>query len=495
MTQSIDSTHLVASLQPQAVFTHFATLCQIPRPSKGEAALTAHLLQWAHQKGLAARLDGAGNLIIAKPASPGAEHAPGVILQSHLDMVCQKNTASDHDFSSDPIHTQVDDGWLIAPQTTLGADNGIGVAMILAALEDTSLVHGPLEALLTVDEEAGMGGAQGVAAGELNGSLMINLDTEEWGEFYLGCAGGLDVNVTRPGTPQPLDPHAQVWRLSVTGLRGGHSGINIHEGRGNAIRVLVRALQALGHLAPFQLVSLSGGTARNALPREAEAVLAVAADQAATLANWVAGFEQRLRTELAGVDDRLVIQLVPAHATHSLAPHEQQVWLNSLHAAPYGVERMSVKVTGVAETSNNLGVVRLSPAAGEANFMVRSLVDSCAAELGQRLASVFALSQSQVTIDGQYPGWAPNPDSPLLQTCQAVYQHLHGQPAQVQVIHAGLECGILSAKYPGVDIISFGPTIRGAHAPGERVNIHSVSLCWDLFRAILVKCTGAAPVK
>lgn len=289
-----------AGLEPALVWAHFATLCRIPRPSKHEAALRAHLIDWATARGLSNEVDAAGNLLIRKPASPGHEAAPGVVLQAHLDMVTQKNSDSGHDFFQDPIVPVQRDGWLVAEGTTLGADNGMGVAMMLAVLEDATAVHGPLEALFTVDEEAGMGGAHGLAAGALTGRLMLNLDTEEWGEFYLGCAGGVDVNVSRHAAPVLRPAHLAVFDLALRGLRGGHSGVDIHEERGNAIKLLVRVLRDLCATLPVQLVSLRGGTARNALPREAFATVALPPDQADALHAALARWAGLLTDELTG---------------------------------------------------------------------------------------------------------------------------------------------------------------------------------------------------
>lgn len=445
-----------------------------------------HLLEWAGQRGLAAVVDPAGNLIIRKPASPGREHLPGVVLQAHLDMVCQSNADTPHDFSRDPIRPLQREGWLVAEGTTLGADNGIGVALILAALEDTGLQHGPLEALLTLDEEAGMGGACGLAPDVLAGRLMLNLNTEAWGEFYLGCAGGLDVNVRRDGTPDCAPVAWQTWRIVLRGLRGGHSGVDIHEERGNAIKLLVRVLRGLEPALTLRLASLQGGTARNALPREAVAVVAIPEGEAQQLSAGLAEWQACLRREPAGVDEGITLECSPAPAVlELLLPHEQAIWLASLHAAPHGVRRMSRQLPGVVETSNNLGMVNLTAAGGSCKFMVRSLLDSGSSVLADEIGSLFALSGSLVEKAGQYPGWAPNPDSPLLALCQAVYRREFADDSSVQVIHAGLECSIIGAKYPGLDIVSFGPTIRGAHAPGEAVDIDSVGRCWHLLKAIL----------
>ncbi len=397
-------THPVfAELQPEIVWQHFATLCTTPRKSKQEGLLRQRLLDWAVARGLATMVDGAGNLLIRKPASPGRESTPGVVLQAHLDMVCQKNTDSTHDFSRDPIVPQRRDGWLQAAGTTLGADNGIGVALILAALEDATLMHGPLEALLTVDEEAGMGGARGLASGVLQGSLMLNLDTEEWGEFYLGCAGGLDVDVQRTDEGEALPEGWTVRRIALRGLRGGHSGVDIHEERGNAIKLLVSVLHDLAGVLPCRLVALNGGTARNALPREAFATLALPDGEG--LEAWLERREAALRELLRGVDEGLSLTAEPAVAERVLDHQAQFVWLASLHAAPHGVRRMSRQVPGVVETSNNLGMVDIGPDGGRCNFMVRSLVDGAATALADEIVSLFALSGTVAEASGQYPGW------------------------------------------------------------------------------------------
>lgn len=474
-----------SGLQPIAVWSHFATLCAIPRASKHEAVLREYLQQWANSLGLVATVDEAGNLIIRKAASAGCEAVPGVVLQAHLDMVCQNNADKPHDFSRDPIVPVIRNGWLQAEGTTLGADNGIGVALILAVLAADDLVHGPIEALLTVDEEAGMGGAWGLASGLLQGSLMLNLDTEAWGEFYLGCAGGLDVNVERRAMAEALPAGYEPCRIDLRGLRGGHSGVNIHEERGNAIKLLVRVLCELAGKIPFRLAGLQGGNARNALPREAFALIAVPREAKMALDDILDRLQEVLGEELSGVEAGLSLTRQAARFDVVMPVAEQAVWLGSLHAAPHGVRRMSQQVPGVVETSNNLGMVALSAEGGECNFMVRSLVDTASLALADEIASLFALTATSTEKSGYYPGWMPNPASPLLAVCQAVYRREYKAESSVQVIHAGLECGIIGAKYPGLDIVSFGPTIRGAHAPGEAVEIESVDRCWHLLQAIL----------
>ena len=472
-------------LQPASVWAHFATLCAIPRPSKGEARLREHLKAWAEARGLATSVDTVGNLLVRKPASAGRESAPGVVLQSHLDMVCQNNADTPHDFTRDPITPVLRDGWLVAEGTTLGADNGIGVALMLAVLDDKNLVHGPIEALFTVDEESGMGGVRGLAPGVLQGQLMLNLDTEEWGEFYLGCAGGIDVSVHRSGVADAVPDGYAGIRITVRGLRGGHSGVNIHEGRGNAIKLLVRVLRRLERQWPVRLATLQGGTARNALPREAVATLALPVEAVSALNDLLAELQLAFCTELAGIDGKVSVSCTPCDLANVMSTPEQVLWLASLHAAPQGVRRMSVQVPGVVETSDNLGVVQLSPESATCNFMVRSLVDSAGQELADEIVSLFALSGTLAEQAGHYPGWAPNPASPLLAVCQSVFRETFGGESKTQVIHAGLECGIIGGKYPELDMVSFGPTIHGAHAPGETVEVESVERCWRLLKAIL----------
>jgi dipeptidase D len=480
-----------ARLEPRAVWEHFATLCAIPRPSRHEAALRDHLLAWAGARGIAARVDDIGNLILRKPASPGRESCPGVVLQGHLDMVCQKNAGTVHDFHRDPIRPVLKDGWLAAEDTTLGADNGIGVALALAALDEPGLVHPPLEVLLTVDEEAGMGGARALAPGTLVGGRLINLDTEEWGEFYLGCAGGMDVEVGRACGREPLPPGFTPWRLAVTGLQGGHSGIDIHFNRGNAIRLLVECLRALALELDARLIALEGGTARNAIPREAFGVFALPPAAAGRLPALLDALLQAWKRRLAGIDDGVrlswerAIPMDTPPGDQALLPVDQAALLDFLHAAPNGMARMSADFPGVVETSDNLGVASLCGETGRAVFMVRSLKDADAHALADKLIRYAAAHGFQAGKVGPYPGWTPNPASALLALGRRVYQREFGRPAGLQVIHAGLECGLLAASHPGLDMISFGPDIRGAHAPGERVEIHSVARCWVLLKAML----------
>ncbi len=474
-------------LDPHIVWAHFATLCAIPHSSLHEAALREHLVEWAQVRGIAFEVDGAGNLILKKAASPGCETMPGVILQGHLDMVCQANSGTRHDFEHDPIRCVVRDGWVVAENTTLGADNGIGVALALAALEEQGLVHPSLEVLLTVNEESGMDGARGLASGTLHGKMLINLDTEEWGHFYLGCAGGVDVEVRHECEREALPPDFAILRFDVSGLRGGHSGIDIHLGRGNAIKLLAEALRDLGAHTDIRLIEMNGGSVRNAIPREAFAVCALPSVAVAGIDEWaehrLAAWRQRFAEVDANVSFKYELDEMPVgKAVHQV---ERDRLFAFLDIVANGVSRMSDDFSGVVDTSDNLGVVSLAQGVFRATFKVRSLHDARADALADKMVSHAASYGLSAWKDGAYPGWTPNPSSKLLALCQQVYSAQFGQPAGLQVIHAGLECGLLAASHPHLDMISFGPDIRGAHAPGERVEIESVARCWQLLKGVL----------
>lgn len=475
------------NLQPKIVWSHFATLCAIPRPSLREAALREHLIGWAQARDIIAVVDNVGNLILKKPASPGCESQPGVIMQGHLDMVCQANTGTRHDFERDAIHTVVRDGWVVAEDTTLGADNGIGVALALAALEEPGLIHPPLEVLLTVNEECGMDGARGLASGSLQGKTLINLDTEEWGHFYLGCAGGVDVEVRHECERGDVPPDYALVRFEVSGLRGGHSGIDIHLGRGNAIKLLAEALRDLSAHTDVRLIEMKGGTARNAIPREAYAVCALPVDMATNIDVWVRHRHEAWRARFAEADAKVSFECkhYDTPPDRAISRTAQERILAFLDSAANGVSRTSDDFPGVTDTSSNLGVAVLEQGAFKATFKVRSLHDARADALADKLVAYAAAHGLPAWKDGAYPGWTPEPSSGLLALCQQVYTAQFGQPASLQVIHAGLECGLLSASHPHLDMISFGPDIRGAHAPGESVEIESVARCWQLLKAVL----------
>ncbi|MFA7239404.1 MAG: aminoacyl-histidine dipeptidase [Sulfuricellaceae bacterium] len=485
------------NLQPHSVWAHFAALCAIPRPSLREAALIEHLTAWARARGIEASVDAVGNLILRKSASPGCKALPGVILQGHLDMVCQANADTQHDFERDAIKAVVRDGWVVAEDTTLGADNGIGVALALAALEEPGLVHPPLEVLLTVNEESGMDGARGLVTGTLQGKTLINLDTEEWGHFYLGCAGGVDVEVRHDYVQEYVPPDYALLRFEVSGLRGGHSGIDIHLGRGNAIKLLAEALRDLSAHTDVRLIAMRGGTARNAIPREAFAICALPVVMASNIDEWVRHRHEAWRQRFAEVDAKVLFvckhfdTLPDAFVAHAgpdfscIAKAERDRLFAFLDIAANGVAQVSAAFPSVTDTSSNLGVFALQQGVCKATFKVRSLHGARADALADKLVAHASAYGFQAEKGGAYPGWTPNPASDLLVLCQQVYAEQFGQPASLQVIHAGLECGLLAASHPHLDMISFGPDIRGAHAPGERVEIKSVARCWQLLKAVL----------
>ncbi len=478
--------HLDA-LTPAPVWRHFRTLCNTPRPSGHEAALVEKLEAWADSLGLAHDRDAFGNLRIKKPAAKGAENAPGIILQGHLDMVAQANAGHDHDFTRDPISTYVKDGWLHADGTTLGADNGLGVAAALALLESTDVAHGPLEALFTLEEETSMGGALELAEGWLEGQLLLNLDSEARGEAYIGCAGGSDVVVDARLPEAPLEAHERCLDIALTGLKGGHSGMDIHLPLGNANRLLMRVLRILEFVGA-RLVSYQGGTLRNAIPREAFVRVALPADEIDAVTAKVASLEATLKAELGRADSGFALSVTPTARedipAEALTVDASAMLVAALHAAPCGVERMSAEVEGVVETSNNLGVLSLEGGRFHLCALVRSLHDSAVAAMIDRFRALFGLIGARVKAEHGYPGWVPDSDSPLLATFIASHQSLLGREPAVKVIHAGLECGILGSKYPHLDMISFGPTIRGAHSPDERVDIDSVNEFWTLLKGL-----------
>ncbi|GAA5012038.1 aminoacyl-histidine dipeptidase [Acinetobacter puyangensis] len=476
-----------STLSPQPVWQHFHTLCNIPRPSKHEQQLREHLKHWAEQRGLDTDVDEIGNLIIRKPASRGMEHTTGVILQGHLDMVTQANSGTVHDFSKDPIQPVIEEGWLIAKDTTLGADNGIGVALALAVLESKDLAHGPIEALFTIDEEAGMSGARHLEAGILQGQWLFNIDTEEWGELYLGCAGSLDVEVSESIDYIAAPENLSAFEINLSGLKGGHSGVQIHLGRGNANVILAQFLQQ--HLSELDgyLVEFHGGTARNAIPREAFATIAIAADQIEALQQRLNLYLQHCQNQLKGIDDGLNINIKASTTSieQVMERRQQQLWLDALASCPYGVASISQVLDNVVEISNNIGVVRIGPEGGQILIMVRAMDNHEVQDFSQKIQQHFAQYGLQAKLAHLVSGWTPDPESAALKCLQQAYQQAFQIEPQLKVIHAGLECGIIAQHYPHLQMVSFGPDIQGAHAPGERVNIKSVENCWTLLTAAL----------
>ena len=472
-------------LSPSHLWFFFDKFCQIPRPSKHEAALSQWIQDWATSQAISVKVDPAGNLILKKPATPGLENRKGVILQAHIDMVPQANADTQHDFTRDPIQAYIDGEWVRARGTTLGADNGIGAAACLAVLADNTVQHGPLEVLLTVDEEAGMGGAFGLQSGWLEGDILLNTDSEQDAEAYMGCAGGVDANIHFHCQREAIPVGMQAFSLQVKGLRGGHSGVNIHQDRGNATKLLSRVLLAL-QAEQVRLANISGGTLRNAIPREAEAVILVAADRIDAVQQLVAERTKALQLELQEVDSYLQISCLPtALPENCFSLADQQRLLQMLLACPNGVIRMSHAIEGVVETSTNLGVIQTNEAGVYIQCLIRSLNDEGRRYVEQMTASLCALAGAECHFDGAYPGWAPDPSSPTLALLRQQHEALFGELPKLMVIHAGLECGLFKAQYPHWDMVSFGPTIQGAHSPDERVHIPAVARFWQLLVAML----------
>ena len=482
----------LATLSPQPLWDIFATICSIPHPSYHEEALAAHIIDWSKQKGFHVERDEVGNILIRKPATTGYENRKAVVLQAHLDMVPQKNNDTVHDFKTDPIRPYVNGEWVTAEGTTLGADNGIGLASALAVLADDSVEHGPMEVLLTMTEEAGMEGAFGLKAGWLQADILINTDSEEEGEIYMGCAGGVDFTTTFDLLREPLPQGYQTFTLTLKGLKGGHSGGDVHLGLGNANKLLARFLAGHAEDLSLKLLEFRGGTVRNAIPREAHAIISVPTEKVAELTALRERYEGILKNELAVIEPNLVLLLDETQSDlKALSDDCQKRFTFFLNAAPNGVIRMSNVAVGVVETSLNEGVVRMTEDQAEVIFLVRSLIDSGKNYVVNMLTSISKLAQAQYRAEGSYPGWQPDADSAVMHLVSETYNKLFGKIPNVMVIHAGLECGLFKKPYPDMDMVSIGPTIRGAHSPDERVHIASVGEYWKLLTAVL----KAIPVK
>ena len=484
----------IIKLQPGEVWANFYELTRIPRPSYHEEQIREFMVNFGKSLGLDTHKDEAGNVIIRKPATSGMENRKGVILQGHLDMVPQKNSDKAHDFSKDPIETIIDGEWVTANGTTLGADNGIGVASAMAVLASKDIAHGPIEALFTATEETGMDGANGLKPGVLDGQILINMDSEDEGELYVCCAGGEDACAEFTFSEVPVPADSIAFKLNVTGLKGGHSGMDIILGRGNANKIFFRLLKEANKVCGVRLASINGGSLRNAIPREAFGVVTVPYATADKLVGLVAGLTNIIKRELSATEPTLKIELAKTEMPASLIDEKTQINLtHAIVAAPNGVIRMSDSMIGLVETSTNLAIVKSDNATKTISIacLMRSSVDSARAELGSRMESVFTLAGAKVTLTGGYPGWKPNMESPILKTMQKVYNEKYGRIPEIKAIHAGLECGILGGKYPNWDMISFGPTIRFPHSPDEKVNIESVGKFWDF----LVETLKNIPVK
>jgi dipeptidase D len=476
----------IEGLKPALLWKYFAEISRIPRCSKHEEKIRKYVLDVAKRLNLPARTDAVGNVVVKKPASPGKERVKRICLQGHMDMVCEKNKDKKHDFSKDPLTLVREGNMLTADGTTLGADNGIAVATNLAIMEDKSLVHGPLEFLFTIDEETGLTGAAGLPADFLESRTMINLDSEEEGALYVGCSGGRDTKGTWKVAFEPAARGAIEARLAVTGLKGGHSGLEIDKGRGNAIKILARALLALEKLGA-RVESIEGGNKHNAIPREAEATVFVPAkvwDEAAAV---VAAFADAARAEVATVDPALTVTLdrLDSKKGRVMKKAQQSKLLRAISALPHGVMKMSADIPGLVETSTNVAVVVTERGTVRVVTSQRSSVASEIDEIAHTVKSVFELAGATVEQGDGYPGWKPNMGSPILKLAKRTYEELYGKEPEVKAIHAGLECGIIGERVGGMDMLSFGPTMEGVHSPDERLHIDTVDRFWKFVLAIL----------
>lgn len=468
------------NLEPKALWENFYKITEIAHPSKHEQKIAAFVKKFGEDLGLETTVDEIGNVIIKKPATPGFENAKGVILQGHLDMVPQKNNDTVHDFETDPIDAYVEGEWVTAKGTTLGADNGIGVAAAMAVLQSKNIEHGPIEALFTIDEETGMTGAFALKAGYLDGDILINMDSEDEGELYVGCAGGIDAEVLFSYKEETVPSAVKAFILNVSGLKGGHSGLDIALGRGNSNKILARYLDYAIEKWGMRLSKFDGGSLRNAIPRESFAIVTVPEENADKIEDCVAKFVEVVKNEISVAEPNFTMTASSTELPSSLIEEEiQNKLIASIYACPNGVIRMSDTMEGVVETSTNLAIVKSGNGKIDVNCLLRSSVDSAKQDLSKMIENVFVLAGAEVKFSGEYPGWKPNKDSEILKTMSEVYNSKFGKIPEIKVIHAGLECGILGASYPHWDMISFGPTIRFPHSPDEKVNIETVKMFWD----------------
>ncbi|MDD4515950.1 aminoacyl-histidine dipeptidase [Massilibacteroides sp.] len=483
----------ITDLNPKIVWKFFHEITQVPRPSKKEGKIIQYLEAFAKEHTIAIKKDEAGNILMSKPATPGYEKLPTVILQSHVDMVCEKNSGTEHDFDNDPIETIVDGDWLKAKDTTLGADNGVGVAAELAILASDDIEHGPIECLFTIDEETGLTGAKELKAGFMTGEILLNLDSEDEGEIFIGCAGGKDTQALFSFTPTPTDPSLHYVRIDVKGLNGGHSGGEIHKGLGNANKILVRFLYLLKKKYDIVLCEINGGNLRNAIAREAYAVVGIPESAKEDVRIMLNQFTADVENELKHIDKnvKLLLESVP-RPEKAIDNVTAEKIIFALQACPHGVIGMSHEIEGLVETSTNLASVKTLP---DNTVLVgtsqRSSIESYKLAVANQVAATFLLAGAKVTHGDGYPGWAPNSDSLIMKVAQESYKRLFGKEAAIKAIHAGLECGLFLEKYPYLDMISFGPTLRDVHSPNERIQISTVDLWWkhllDVLKSIPAK--------
>jgi dipeptidase D len=474
----------IRNLEPNAVWNNFADLNAVPRPSKKEERVIAFMKKFGEDLGLETLVDHIGNVIIRKPATAGMEICKPVVMQSHLDMVHQKNNDTEFDFDTQGIEMWVDGDWVRAKGTTLGADNGLGVATIMAILQSDSIPHPDLEALFTIDEETGMTGAMELKGGVLRGDILLNLDTEEDDEIGVGCAGGVDVTASGAYVEDEVPTGHQAYKITVKGLQGGHSGMDIIKGLGNANKMMNRLIYAT--MDSMDIAEVRGGSLRNAIPRESVATVVVHPSKTGEFQDSFEKMKKAISEEYKQLEPELSIAAVETAVPATMMNSEaKKKFVRAVQAAHNGVYRMSPAIADLVETSNNIAKVTVSEGNIKIECLTRSSVESSKADLANALKSTFTLAGYEVTLTGDYPGWAPNMDSPILMVMDALYEKMNGEKAHVAACHAGLECGILGQNYPEMDMISFGPTIKGAHSPDERASISSTQKFWEFVKEIL----------
>ncbi|MFZ9028648.1 MAG: aminoacyl-histidine dipeptidase [Crocinitomicaceae bacterium] len=478
---------MIEQLDPKGLWSNFSKLNAVPRPSKKEERVIQFMMDFGKSLGLETLKDAIGNVIIKKPASPGMENAKTVIMQSHLDMVHQKNNDTEFDFLNQGIEMVIENDWVKAKGTTLGADNGIGVAAIMAVLESEDIVHPAIEALFTIDEETGMTGAMELDGSLLKGEILLNLDTEDDDELSIGCAGGIDTNTSVQLQTEGLKPGSSLIKIEIKGLLGGHSGMDIDKGRGNANKLMNRLLFELSLITDYQLISIDGGSLRNAIPRESIAEIAVS--DVSELKFHFDKIATEIRTEFKAVEPGMVMQMdiIANSAVNALAQEERDRLIHAVYSVHNGVFRMSPDIEGLVEASSSLARVILKDGSFETQSLQRSSVESSKRDVANTIAAPFRALGAEVVQNGDYPGWQPNPDSEILQLMESLYRDKFNEEPNVKACHAGLECGILLKHLPGVDMISFGPNIRAAHSPDEKVQISSVQKFWDYLMDVLQK--------
>lgn len=482
----------IKNLKPEEIWRNFDALTQIPRPSGHMEKVQQFLLDFAKNIGIEAYKDAGNNIYMYKPATPGMENKKGIILQAHMDMVPQKAPTSKHNFETDPIQTYIDGDWVKAKDTTLGADDGLGVAIIMAIMESKELQHGPIEALITADEETGMFGANDLPTGELKGHILLNLDSETWGNFVIGSAGGIDVTAELGYKEVTTNEGDKAIKLIIKGLKGGHSGLEINEGRANANKLMVRFVREAISECQARLATWNGGNMRNAIPFKAETVLTLPADKTNKLIDLVEEWKNRFEHEYQGIENSIEFYAEDVECPANITPVEiQDNLIDAIYACPNGVVRMIPAIPEVVETSSNLAIVNIADGKAAFKILARSSSESMKDYIATSLESCFSMAGMKVTLSGSYGGWDPNTDSEILNLLKKLYKKQNNEEPVIKVDHAGLECSVILDKYPGLDIVSMGPTIRSPHTTNERCLISSVALFWELIKEVLTEIPNA----